>query len=623
MCGIFGINRKATRSLIVKVSEILRHRGPDGEGSFTSEDMTLLHRRLSIIDLEGGRQPICNEDGSLWIIFNGEMFNYAEERSTLEAKGHAFKTRSDTEVILHLYEEYGPASFNRLVGQFSIAIWDENKKKLVLARDRFGIKPLYYYHNDSKFVFSSEIKAILKVPGIEKQINLEAVKKYFQYRHNFGEESFFCGIKKLPPGCYAIYRSGNLAIESYYRLYYCASSKLDISAHEAGERILELLADAVRYRLVADVEVALFLSSGLDSASILSLMSRFQQKVKAFCIGFGFDNDETGEAKRIAHYFGADFRKIDVTSADIDLLPQIVSNFDEPIGDSIIIPTYLLAKFASENVKVVLTGEGADEVFGGYVHQLAFYYVEKYLRHLPAPVLSLISRLIRILPPQLLSVLFPYPEKLKSDDRAKVASFLEFARDFVSTRKHMISLFEEEQYAGSALKSSRNNYGVIQGTNGNFFFHELDIDLNTWLVDYTLYKQDILTMANSLEGRVPFLDHRLVEFLCQLPMEQFIKGSNVKMPLRRAMTDKMPGKVLKAKKKAFYFPYHRLFGNAFISYVATIHGEAKKDHYLKEILNFTYFDSLIERSLSTLDLLNSKRLMAYIIFITWYRNYHR
>jgi asparagine synthase (glutamine-hydrolysing) len=622
MCGFLGINRRVEGSEIRFLSEGLRHRGPDGNGEYVSDAMTLAHRRLSIIDLEGGGQPLSNEDGTAWIVFNGEMYNYQEEGRRLRERGHVLKTQSDTEVILHLYEEMGVESLHRINGDFAIAIWDERRKQLLLARDRFGIKPLYYFFHASLLVFASEIRAILRVPAVPRRVNPQAVSSYFHFRYNLGEESFFSGIRRLPPGSYALYRDGRLTLHKYYSVRFCGEPKAPVSPGTAGEKICELLTSSVRYRLIADVEVGLFLSSGIDSTAVLSLASSFQQRLKAFTIGFGFESDEVEKAEEVAKSSGAEFFPLRIEASHFDLLSEIVGRFDEPVGDSIIIPTYLLAQAASRRVKAVLTGEGADEVLGGYIHQLTFYYLEKFARHLPQSLLLFISHLVRRIPLAVLNIFFPYPDRLREGDREKVARVLRLARDFYATRRTMISLFEDNEFAGEGLKSLLPENGTGgSGGDTNFFFREMDMDLTSWLTYYTLYKQDTLTMAHSLEGRVPYLDHRLVEYLATLPAEFFIRWAKVKMPLREAMRGTLPAHLLSAKKKAFYFPYHRFFPATFREKIAELHQDAKRDADLAQLLNLDVFERLVGLDPGKLSLQNSKRLMAYIIFLTWYRKH--
>jgi len=622
MCGFIGISKRVGAAVLEKLSATIIHRGPDESGYYLSDHMTLIHRRLAIIDLQTGKQPICNEDERFWIVFNGEFYNYKEERKILEEKGHYFKTQSDTEVLLHLYEEYGAQAFLRINGQFALAIWDQHEQKIILARDRFGIKPLYFYLKGDLLVFASEIKAILEYTEVAKELNPKALHDYFTLRYNSKEESFFKGVYKFPPGCYGIYKERSWQVKQYYLLEFEPKVKGKSSSLEIEHSLSYLLRESVRKRLVADVEVGLFLSSGIDSGSILALASEFRPKIKAFTVGFGLALDETDKAHSLAEMYGADFHHLNIDYESEKFLSGIVGKFDEPLGDSIIIPTYLLAQAAAKEVKVVLTGEGADEVLGSYVHQLFFFYLEKYVKHLPASFLTFLSYLIRKAPLAILNMLFPYPDKLNTGEKSKISDFLKDAGNFYQTRKNMISLFTTPDFMTKAYQPAFIEHKK-DDFKGNFFFKELDLSRQTWLKDYTLCKQDTLTMANSIEGRVPFLDHSIVEFLSQLPMNSFIRWANTKLPLKAAMKNKLPRGLINSKKKAFYFPYQRIFKETFVKDCLALHLDSQSSTSLKELLNFEFFGKIIEEYEKKPGLLVAKRLMAYVIFLLWYKRYFK
>ncbi len=621
MCGFLGITRLLSDEEASRIGNLLAHRGPDGKGLHLTEELSLVHRRLSIIDIPGGNQPIYNEDQTKCIVFNGEMFNYREEREKLESSGHVFTTNSDTEVVLHLVEEYGSHAFSRINGQFSLAVWDITRRRLILARDRFGIKPLYYFSTPQGLIFSSEIKPIIFLLDHRPDLNLEAVRSYFRYRYNDQPQSFFNQVYRFPPGHSAVFDHGTLDFHCYYEVDYEHTPKIKSRPEAVSERVSELLSDAVKLQLVADVEVGLFLSSGIDSAALLDRMSRFKQGVKAYCIGFEDTADETEGASRLARHYGADFHKHTVTSADVDLLPRVVHAFDEPVGDIIIVPTYLLAQFAARDVKVVMSGEGADEVLGGYVHQLLFFYIQKYLRRLPPSLIKAMAAAVDLLPAQALNLVFPYPEKLRDSDKAKIAGIIRNACRYHEARLRMSCLFENDEFAGPAMRTARKAPEAPSDfQTENFFFKEIQEHKGPWLSCYTLAKLDVLTMANSLEGRVPYTDHRLVDYLATLPMDSFISFGQSKLPLRRAMNQSLPRSALWARKRAFYFPYQRMFKGGLSPFVHDMHAQACRDPAMRDLLDLDYFGRLVDSFNPGMSLIDSKRLMAYLIFLLWHAN---
>jgi len=622
MCGILGISQRIPGEKLDELSALMGHRGPDDSGNYVSDNMSLAHRRLSIIDLKTGRQPMSNEDQSLWITYNGEMFNYKEERRTLETKGHVFRTQSDTEVILHLYEEYGVKSFSRIVGQFALAIWNERTQTLVLARDHFGIKPLYFAFSGSTIAFASEIRPLLRILNLPPRINNAAVGSYFVKRYNTESESIYSGIHKLPAAHYAVYQvhsAPKLETHRYYSPSFAHTAKIEISPTEAAEEVRRMVHESVRQQLVADVEVGIFLSSGVDSSTILFNVAQFARGMKAFTISCGTGDDELAGAQELAQKWGADFHPLRIESGNVQQFINVVRCFDEPIGDSIILPTYLLAQAAARKVKVVLSGEGADEIFGGYIHHLLMFHIEKYAKHLPPLCVQILATLLRGLPPSVLSRFFPYPESLGAGDRTRISRILGSVHNLAELRRLVTSAFVDGDFAGPALKVQQQPIALPATTAAsNYYFETMDADIRTWLPEYTLNKMDILTMANSLEGRVPFLDFRIADFVTQLPMSFFAKGTTVKQILRQAFRNDLPEDVLRAPKKAFYFPYHRFFGQQFVDFIRDLHRRAADEPTVKELINTNYFDATVRNFGVQLSLEQSKQLMIYVIFLTWY-----
>jgi len=372
MCGICGIlsPEPVDEGLLRSMCDVLKHRGPDEEGYYTDYDtgggIGLGHRRLSIIDLEDGRQPIYNEDKSVWIVYNGESYNFQELRPELESKGHRFYTHTDTEVIVHLYEEYGVDCLNHLRGMFAFAIWDVKRKRLFLARDRAGQKPLVYTRCRDKFIFASEIKSILKNKDVERQVDPYSLDLYLNYQYAPAPRTIFKGINKLPPAHYLIYEKGKVTVERYWDLSF--EPKLKISKKEAQGEIIRLLEESTKLRLVSDVPLGVFLSGGVDSSAIVAMMARLGvNPIKTFSIGFQESEfNELEYARVIAEQFKTEHKEFIVKPDAIEVLPKLIWHYNEPFADSSAIPTYYVAKMTSEYVKVVLNGDGGDESFGGY-----------------------------------------------------------------------------------------------------------------------------------------------------------------------------------------------------------------------------------------------------------------
>ena len=389
MCGIYGIanlrgNSSRKEKLLARMGQRIVHRGPDDEGHFVGEGVALGMRRLSIIDLAGGHQPIANEDKTLWVVCNGEIYNYKELRIELEKRGHVFRSQSDTEVIVHLYEEYGLNLFRRLRGMFAIALWDSNRSRLILARDRLGKKPLYICRHSDRLVFASEMKSILEVDGISRDINPQALREYLALGYVPAPWTLLEGIEKLLPGHYMVVEKGGIRTEQYWDVPQAAVENR--SEEEWVERVRDKLLESVRIRLVSDVPLGAFLSGGIDSSAIVAAMARLTDRpVKTYSIGFegkdGFYN-ELPYAQIVAKAFGTDHHEIIVRPKISDLLPTLIWHLDEPIADSAFVTTYLVARLASQSVKVILSGVGGDELFGGYRRYLGDN-LTRYYRWLP------------------------------------------------------------------------------------------------------------------------------------------------------------------------------------------------------------------------------------------------
>jgi asparagine synthase (glutamine-hydrolysing) len=561
MCGICGVlyfdaERRVDSAVLHSMCDTLIHRGPDDEGHVVMGHAGLGMRRLSIIDLSTGHQPISNEQGNAWIVFNGEIYNFKLLRQELETLGHRFKTQSDTETILHGYEEWGDRICQRLNGMFAFAIWDSRKQLLFLGRDRLGIKPLYYYMDDQKMVFGSEIKAILKCPEVNLTLNPVALSHYMTFEYIPSPHSIFREIRKLPPGHGLIWNNERLKEQPYWELHPCENT---ISEAEAGEKLAALLKDSVRLRLISDVPLGAFLSGGLDSTIMVSQMAALMnQPVKTFSIGFKESSyNELHYARAVARMYNTEHHELIIEPNALELTEKLVRHLDEPFGDFSIFPTYLVSKMAREHVTVALSGDGGDELFAGYDSYRAHQFDRQFYHLLP----KLIKR----------GVLEPLADRLIPTEKKKgwVNSYKRFiqgtrlpkslyhARWMVFLQAHeRESLFtesiqEELDYLDPydfIHDYSRQADGLHDITRTGY------IDVKSYLVDDILVKVDRMSMATSLEARVPYLDYRIVEFCYSLPPHLKMKNYKTKVMLQKTYWNALPPEVQKRDKQGFSIP---------------------------------------------------------------------
>jgi asparagine synthase (glutamine-hydrolysing) len=562
MCGICGIllfdsGAQADPGLLKRMNGTMIHRGPDDEGYYVSGPVGLAMRRLSIIDLDGGKQPITNEDETLWIVYNGEIYNYRELRSELLARGHRFRTRTDTEVILHLYEDLREECVTRLRGMFAFAIWDAKKRNLFLARDRLGIKPLFYCREPGKrIVFGSEIKAILPA-GVDRTPNYQGLYDFLSHMYVPTPETAYAAVKKLPPASWLNCSADGLEIRQYWDIPLPPEG----SEHDPGsvgeEELLDKLQDAIRVHMIADVQVGALLSGGLDSTFVTAVMARkLKIPVKTFTVGFDRRSyDESPEARLTARTLGTDHLEEIVRPGMIESIPELLGRFDEPFGDYSAIPTFLVSGIAAEHVKVVLTGDGGDEVFAGYPTHVA-YKVARLYRRIPRIIREkLITPLVMALPTSMERISFDYKAK-----RFVTGADLPLGRGHYWWKV----VFNEEEkrelltrdFLDTRLEDS---YRVFDryfriAENAHPLNRLLYVDARTFLLDDNLPKVDRMTMANSLEARVPLLDHELIEHVAMLPPETKTKRLQTKTLLRRAAANLLPPSIRKGKKKGFTPP---------------------------------------------------------------------
>jgi len=561
MCGIAGYVGTTAPGVLADMLRTLRHRGPDDTGLREEPPVGLGMTRLAIIDLAGGRQPMTNEDGSLWIVFNGEIYNHRDLQRDLEGSGHRFRSRSDTEAILHLYEDEGERCVERLRGMFAFAIWDATRATLFLARDRLGKKPLYYRHQDGLFLFASEVKALLCHPAISRQVNLDAFHHYLAFGYTPAEDSIFAGIRKLPPAHTAALRRGDLAVRGYWRLP-AGQTVARLPQPEAAARVRHALQEAVTDRLESDVPLGVFLSGGVDSSAVVACMRQAtSQRIATFSIGFGASAasfDERPYARLVAQRFATDHTEEVLEPKAADLLPTLVEHFDEPFADSSAIPTFAVAQATARHVKVALSGIGGDETFGGYPRYLGVRLSELYGR-LPSSLRAIAGKAL-------------VGSVAESENSRNWADWI---RRFVTGAERPMPdryigwtrFFSDEELARlatPALQSawsrpvdSRQRAAFAHRVPGDGMDGAFRIDLDTYLPDDLLVLADRMSMANALELRAPFCDHRLVEESLHFPSRTKIPGTRLKGLLKAAFADVLPPEVLSHRKQGFMVPLGR------------------------------------------------------------------
>jgi asparagine synthase (glutamine-hydrolysing) len=560
MCGIFGFAGFERPELLRRMADTLRHRGPDGEGFFVNGRFSMGMRRLSIIDLAGGGQPIYNEDHSLAICFNGEIYNYVELVDELEAKGHRFRTRSDTEVIVHAYEQWGADCLERLNGMFAFALYDKRREELFIARDRAGQKPLYWWQSGGRFVFGSEIKAILECEEVERRVNLRAIDGYLALRYVPQPETLFEGIHTLPAGHFLRLRGGELEIRRYWDVPMHDGPRR--SAAEYQEEFEELFLDAVRLTLRSDVPVGAYLSGGIDSSVTVAAITRFKDKLKTFSIGFRSPIDETHEAAALARHLGTEHHEIHLLPEHFAELPKALWHLERPIGDALILAYYQLARETSKHLKVVLSGEGADENYAGYSFHKIILWSERLSRLAPASLVrGVAAPLLDAVPVGLLDKLFVYPAYLGEVGKAKTVDYVRHYRDrdlaenYVALKALWDPAERRRLYApglAAQMDESWLHHSRMQG--GRFLDRLLQLQFDDWLQDNLLLRQDKNTMAWGLELRCPFLDHRVIEQAFRMPPRMKVRGLRDKWVERELGRKWLPPENVKRSKNPFYLP---------------------------------------------------------------------
>jgi len=628
MCGINGIalsnrsNRKLDAELLVRMRDCLVHRGPDDDGLFLDRNVGLGHRRLSIVDVAAGHQPMTNEDGTLHIVYNGEVYNHADYRADLEARGHVYETRCDTETILHLYEDHRERCVEHLRGMFAFAIWDQKNRELFIARDRLGVKPLYYaLTSDGSLYFASEIKSILIAGAVTPELNYPALPDYLANHATSGEDTLFVGIKRLLPGHTLLWRDGQIEIKKYWDLKFTDSTSPERSDKEYVAEWLDLFRTSVRLRLMADVPLGMFLSGGIDSSAIAAMMSTMvNEPIKTFSVAFAErEANELEYARLVANRFKTDHHEIVVSPEEFfNALPQLIWHEDEPLAHPASVPLYFVSLLASRHVKVVLTGEGSDEMLAGYyryrktVYNLSFG--NRYERMTTPSVRGLVKRTVESMP-------------VGGVKRKLGRTFLCLPSNLESLYFDNFAVFQRTKQARLLSNTTRELTGPLDPYSG---IHALlaDSDADT-LLNQLLYadtktylhellmKQDQMSMAASIESRVPFLDHKLVELTASLPERMKLRGVTTKYILRESMKGILPEQILTRSKMGFPVPLGAWFRGPFRPMIDEyVLGERVR---ARGIFDHTYLQQLVNEHQSGVD--HSERLWMLVNFEMWQRQF--
>ncbi len=591
MCGIFGFVGFNDSKLLRVMSKAMLHRGPDQQGFFYKNGLGLGMNRLSIIDTSKIELPIANEDKSLLLVFNGEIYNYKEIRKELLNKGHRFATRTDAEVLVHLYEERSYEMLDMLNGMFAFAILDLKQGKLFLARDRLGIKPLFYYYEQGKLLFASEINGLLATKLVKPKPNLESIDRFITFRYNSSQQTLFEGINRLEPATYGVFKDDNLELRKYWRIKPKPPQK-------ALKELNLLLKDSIKLRLQSDVKVGIFLSGGLDSSTVAYYVSRLGCMLTSFSMNF----KENKKAELMVGKLGLKHHSFKLSSSCLQLLPKLIKHLGEPLADPIIIPTYLLAKEAKKYCTVLLTGEGADEIFGGYEQykiMLLFWY---HKQHTPKFIQSSLQTLLNL----------PFMPKNLADFHRQQDAGLAYTT--------LISCFSEsergELYSMPLKSKLKPNFLLDESLLYNMQFY----DVQHFLTADNLYRLDMMLMAHSMEGRVPFLDHRIVELAFGLPDEM----RRNKAILRKLMQGRLPSRIVNAKKERWILPTDKIFPYDEFKKLYS-NKELQKYFNMQHIVKLLNYKQSFQHKLFSFNRLTrlyySRQLWNLLCFGLWYKQF--
>ena len=626
ICGIFGNfdDRLISEKNIMEMLRSIYHRGPDDQGFFKDRGVMLGVRRLSVIDLKSGRQPMTNEDRTVWIAFNGEIYNFIELRRSLEKKGHIFTTQSDTEVILHLYEDYGVDCVNRLNGMFAFCIWDKKKSRIILAKDRFGMKPLYYTMMNDHIVFASELKSILCFPGIEKKIDFFALDNYLNLEYIPSPRTIFKNIYKLPAAHVLVYKDGNATVKRYWTLEVKNNIKF-VDESNAKEILLTALKKSIKRHFISDVSLGVYLSGGIDSSSIVALAKKmFPGRLKTFSIGFEESSfDESKYSKKVSESFDTEHNHRFFSAKDIGhVLPNIIQMLDEPLADGSILPTYMLSKFSKEHVTVALSGDGADEIFAGYPTYQAHAFME-YYKKIPHFIRrKVIEKLINKIPTDHRNFSFDYIAKRfisgSNIDRPIdrhifwMGAFDEDSKDCLYRR----SLKDEIADTGSSNLQMDSLFNLGQEPDNLTLLQKFDI--SSYLENDILVKTDRASMMNSQEVRLPYLDHELVSLVFSLPSHLRLRGFRTKYILKQSMEKHLPKSIINRKKKGFGMPIALWMKSQLRDHIFDMMSASNIKK--QGLFNYKYVNRLLEDHLTN-KVDNRKKIWTLFMFEAWYNQH--
>jgi asparagine synthase (glutamine-hydrolysing) len=622
MCGIAGfadsslavpLTAERSTALVHQMCDVIRHRGPDDEGFRIEPGVALGMRRLSIIDVAGGHQPIANEDGTVWIVFNGEVYNFRELRAELEAYGHRFSTSTDTEAIVHAYEQWGTDAIRRLRGMFGLAIWDSRTRTLLLARDRVGIKPLYYSVAGGRLRFGSELKSLLCDPDLPVEIDVDALDHYLSFLYTPRDTSIFRDVCKLPPGHLLTWEGGRLHVEPYWRP--APAETFSGTEQEAAGELERVLVDAVSSHMISDVPIGAFLSGGVDSSIVVALMARLSSgKVKTFSIGFDEPEfDELEHARRVAEYYGTDHHEFVVRPDALGILDELVGHFDEPFADSSAIPTWYVSEIARRHVTVVLSGDGGDELFGGYDRYLPHPRVVAFDRFAPQGLRRVASIAGDRLPHGVRGKNF-----LRHVGRSERDRYLDAIRFFSADEKPALLSADVRSALGAVDPEVRLARHFERYASLPWASQMMRFDLETYLPDDVLTKVDRMSMAHSIESRVPLLDNHVVDLANALPASLKIKNGRRKHVLKEVAARLLPEGIVDRKKQGFGVPLgtwfrgdlKELFADTLLA-TRTLQRGYFEPRFVRRLVN----EHLSGRRDHTL------RLWQLVVFERWHRQY--
>ena len=628
MCGICGIigqpRYRVDARLLDRMTDIMQHRGPDERGVWInrSGNVGLGARRLSIIGLTNGSQPITNEDQSCVLVANGEIYNYKDLREQLIAKGHRFSRETDIEVILHLYEDRGPDIGQMLNGMFGFAIWDERLKRLVLGRDRMGIKPLFYTQQPDKLIFASEIKSIIEDATVPKRLDLQAMHDYFTFDYIPGEQTIFSDIKKVPAGCVLVFDAKGMRRQRFWDIPFETDTG-EASEEYYLQRIRDLLSESVKMRLMSEVPLGVLLSGGMDSSAITAFVTMHSSsKVKTFSIGFEDPSyDELKYARMVARRFETDHYEMIVTAKDVlDVLESHIRYIDEPYADGAAIPTYYVCKIAKEKVTVVLSGEGGDEIFAGYDTHAA-YRLASLFRKVPAPIRNRIIRpLVDLMPVSEKKLSFEFKAKRFIRGVGLPTARAHLFWRIVLSEAEKQQLYSPETTESVQLKASERIFEELYNScpAGEPLNRLLYIDGKVFLPDDLFVKNDRMSMAHSIEARVPMTDPGLVSFMGKVPVKVKMKGLCTKYLLRKAMRGLLPNPIIRKKKVGFDMPYSRWLKREFYDFMMDTFRAPKIRQ--AGLFNWKFVETLINDHLAGVKD-NARPLWGLLNFAIWYRLY--